>query len=150
MPFRNALLCLCCLLVLPCAAKAQSTAQPEAGENARIPHIIVSGFEAYKDNKDHGPEEAIKAWLKGGPLEGSKTALGQANTLREIQDYYGEYESFSVISTRDLTSRTKIVYVEIDFERGPAFGKFLVYRIEGGWIMISFDFNTKEDAILPS
>ena len=69
-----------------------------------LPPIIVSGLEAYKDK---GPEDAVRAWIKGSAIDGSKDALTQANNLRQIQDYYGAYRAYEVISTRDITPRNE-------------------------------------------
>ena len=103
-------------------------------------------MDAYKSK---GPEEAVKAWIKGSALEGSKEALSQANGLRQVQDYYGSYESFEVINIRSISKKVRIFYVTIDFEKGPLFAKFVVYRADQGWILTSFNFNTKEELILP-
>lgn len=112
-----------------------------------LPPIIVSGLEAYKDK---GPEDAVRAWIKGSAIDGSKDALTQANNLRQIQDYYGAYRAYEVISTRDITPRTRVVYLVLDFDKGPLFAKFVVYRPDQEWILVNFNFNTKEEVILPT
>jgi hypothetical protein len=111
-----------------------------------VPAVIVSGLDAYKIK---GPDEAVKAWIKGSPIEGSKDALSQANSLRQVQDFYGSYQSFDVIGTREMSPKTRILYLMMDYENGPLFAKFVVYRTEHGWILTSFNFNTKDD-IIPS
>jgi len=118
--------------------------QPPADE---LPPIIKSGLVAYKSE---GPEAAIKAWLKGSPLEGNRDALTQVNMLRQIQDYYGSYQSFDAISSHNLTPNTQIVYFAMNYEKGPVFGKFLIYHGADGWVMVSFTFNTKPELILPN
>jgi len=118
-----------------------------AKEPVDVPKIILSGLEAYKAE---GPEAAIKAWLKGSPIEGSKDALTQANNLRQVQDYYGAYKAFDTISSRDLSPTTRIVYLTLNYEKGPLFAKFLVYRTEQGWILVSFLFNTKDELVIPA
>jgi hypothetical protein len=111
-----------------------------------LPKIIVSGLEAYKAE---GPEAALKAWIKGSPIDGSKEALAQANILRQIQDFYGVYKSFDVISTRILSPNIRIVYLALNFEKGPLFAKFAVFQTTQGWILTTFNFNTKDELILP-
>lgn len=111
-----------------------------------LPKIIRSGLEAYKAE---GPEAAIKAWIKGSPIDGSKDALTQANILRQIQDFYGVYKTFDVISTRNLSPNIRIVYVALNFEKGPLFAKFVVYQTAEGWILTTFNFNTKDELIIP-
>jgi hypothetical protein len=112
-----------------------------------IPKVILSGLEAYKAE---GPEAAVKAWIKGSSIEGSKEALSQANVLRQVQDFYGTYKAFELIRSRDLTPTTRIIYLTLNYEKGPLFAKFTAYRAEQGWIIANFTFNTKEDLILPT
>lgn len=109
--------------------------------------VIASGLDAYKAK---GPEEAVKAWLKGSPLEGSKEALTQANSLRQIQDYYGAFIGYDIFSVWNISPTTQVQYLALNYESGPVFAKFLIYKKQQGWVLISFSFNTKEDAILPT
>lgn len=118
--------------------------QTAAQESGDVPKIILSGFDAYKAE---GADAALKAWVKGGPLDGSKEALSQANILRQIQDYYGTYKTFEVVRSRILSPTTRILYFVIDFEKGPLFAKFIAYRTDQGWIITTFTFNTKDDLI---
>ncbi|MHB8412326.1 MAG: hypothetical protein ACYDDI_10330 [Candidatus Acidiferrales bacterium] len=109
---------------------------PKPGD---VPKIVLSGLEAYKAE---GPEAAVKAWIKGSPSEGSKDALSESNILRQIQDFYGAYKTFDVISFRNLSPTTRITYLILDYEKGPLFAKFVSYRTERGWILTYFTFNT--------
>jgi len=111
-----------------------------------VPKIVLSGLEAYKAE---GADAAIKAWIKGSSLDGSKDALSQANVLRQIQDFYGSYKTFELIRARNLTPNIKIIYVALDYEKGPLFAKFVVYQTEQVWILTTFTFNTKEELIIP-
>jgi hypothetical protein len=130
---------------LPSVAQADNSKGKAAGEN--VPSIITSGLKAYKDK---GPEEAVRTWIKGSAIDGSKDALSQANTLRQVQDYYGAYQAFEIISARDLTARIREVYLVIDYEKGPLFAKFVVFKTDTEWILAYFNFNTKSEAILPT
>jgi len=118
-----------------------------AQESGEVPKIILSGLEAYKAE---GAEAAIKAWIKDSSIEGSKDALSQANVLRTVQDYYGAYKTFDVIRTRNLSPTTRVIYMILDYEKGPLFSKFVVYRAEKGWVLTMFTFNTKEELIVPA
>jgi len=104
-------------------------------------------MDAYKTK---GPDEAVKTWIKGSPVEGSKEALSQSNNLRQIQDFYGSYQSFDLISMRELSPSVRIYYLAMNFDKGPLFAKFILYRAEQGWILTSFLFNTSDTAILPT
>lgn len=141
---RVFLLCSCALLFLQLPAVAQTLIKGGTAED--LPPIILSGLQAYKDK---GPDEAIRIWIKDGPLDGSKAALAQANYLRQVQDSYGAYQFFEVISTYEIGRRTRILYLTLDFESGPLFAKFVVYQSNHRWTLTSFDFNTKEEMILP-
>lgn len=112
-----------------------------------IPAVIVSGLEAYKQK---GPEEAVRILIKDGPLDGSKDALGQANILRQVQDYYGTYRNYEFISSREISTTTRVFYLILKYDKGPLFSKFVVYRSDQGWIMTNFLFNTKEEAVFPT
>jgi len=132
------------LLVLILAQHVRAgTPQPDPDE---IPKILLSGFDAYKAE---GPEAAIRAWLKGSSIEGSKDALSQANVLRQVQDYYGSYKTFELIQSRNLTPTTRVIYLALNYEKGPLFAKFMVYKTAEGWILVNFSFNTKEELIIP-
>jgi hypothetical protein len=143
---RMFFLCCCALFLVPLVSGVQTSSSKEKGAGEGLPPIILSGLEAYKNK---GPEEAVRSWIKGSAIDGSKEALSQANGLRQIQDYYGAYQTFEVVSTRDLSPKTRVVYLVLDFEKGPVFAKFVVYRSDQGWILASFDVNTKEELILP-
>jgi len=131
--------------VLTLSGQNSDTSKKSSAQN--LPPFIVSGLDAYKQK---GPEEAFRAWMKNSAIEGSKDALSQANILRQVQDFYGSYQDFEVISTRDISPRVKAIYLELDYEKGPVFAKFVAYRTEKEWILAYFNFNTKEELILPA
>jgi len=134
------------VVVLGLCLQAQNGPQHE--QKWDIPHVVIAGLEAYKDK---GPDEAVKAWIKDSPLDGNKDALTQANMLRQVQDFYGLYQSFETISTEDLSRRVRVVYLVMNFDKGPLFAKFVTYHSEDhGWVLTSFNFNTKAELILPS
>lgn len=145
---KSALLFCFCALVLGQFSLCAQTADPnqkQIGES--LPPIILSGLQAYKDK---GPDDAVKAWIKDSPLDGNKDALTQANNLRQVQDYYGSYRGYEVIGSKELTTKTRIIYMVLDYDKGPLFARFVVYRSEQGWILTNFNFNTKEEAVLPT
>jgi hypothetical protein len=142
---RIFLLCSCALLFLQLTAVGQSLIKG-GGTVEDLPPFVLSGLQAYKDK---GPDEAVRLWIKDSPIDGSKEALSQANTLRQIQDFYGGYQFFEVISAYEIGHRTRIFYLTLNFEKGPLFAKFVVYQSNHRWILTSFDFNTKEEMILP-
>ena len=140
---RTFALFLCsCVFLLPHPSSAAAIADSTDAQIAdSLPHIVASGLKAYRDG---GPDEAITAWIRGSAVDGSS----QANLLHQIQADYGPYRTFDLIGTRQFGSRTQIVYLTLDFDKGPVFAKFVVYKSEQGPILASFNFSTKDD-ILP-
>jgi len=133
-----ALMFLCALFIAPaCAQKA--TVNPD------LPPVITLGMEAYRQS---GAGEAVKAWLKDSPLQSTRDSIKEVNNLRSVESYYGAFQNFDVISSKDLSSRTRIVFVAMNYERGPLFARFVAYRTQGEWILTNFDFNTDERQIL--
>jgi hypothetical protein len=132
------------VLIAPFTLTAQS---PKAGTSAEAPApIVIAGLQAYKDK---GPEEAVRTWIKGSGIDGSKDALAQANTLRQVEDYYGKYQSYEVVKTQSISPKVQVVYLVLDYEKGPLFTKFVNFHSDQGWILAYFNFNTKEEVILP-
>ena len=111
-----------------------------------MPKIVRLGLDAYKNG---GPDDAVTAWLQGSVLGGSKEALDAANLLRQVRTVYGAYLGFDVISVRDLTPTTRVLYLALDYDSGPVFARFVVYRAKPGWIVTDFLFDRKEDLVLP-
>ena len=54
-----------------------------------------------------------------------------------------------MVKTQSISPKVQAVYLVLDYEKGPVFAKFLNYRSEEGWILAYFNFNTKEEGILP-
>jgi hypothetical protein len=134
-------LCSCAFLFSHTAPAAAISDSDDTQTAESLPHIVASGLKAYKDG---GPDEAVSAWIRGSVIDGSS----QANLLHQIQGLYGAYRTFDIIGSRQLGSRTQVLYLTLDFDKGPLFAKFVVYKTEQGWILASFNFNTKDD-ILP-
>ena len=117
-----------------------------AAEEA-MPAVILDGLAAYKKS---GPEAAIKAWIKGGPMEKKeKESLQYGASFKEIEKYYGSYQTHHMIKTKEISPSSRFIILSMDFERGPVFARFLAYKGEKDWILVSFDFNTKPEAIIP-
>ena len=144
-PSRIAYIFTTLLLVLGLSQYIRAHAPKPVAEDT--PKIIQFGLDTYKSE---GPEAAVKAWLKGGPLEGSKDAYSQVTNLRQIQDSYGSFRSCDVIHSQDLSPAVRIIYVALNYERGPRFVRFILFRSDPGWIVTAFDLNAKPEQILPN
>jgi hypothetical protein len=120
-------------------------------EKLGMPSIVLAGLNDYSFK---GADGAIKSWTKGGVLEGSKEAAAQLALLKEIESLYGTFSSGHLIETHALTPRAQLVYVTLNYDRGPAFARFVAYRevakVKEDWILSDLSFSTKPEAILPS
>lgn len=115
---------------------------------AEVPEIIQKGFDSYKT---HGPRAAITKWLDGSPLEGSKDALAQANSLRQIEEYYGRYQDFSLYKASAHGPRANVYLLTIHYEMGVVYAKFYIYKInQKEFVLQRFAFNTEADKVWPA
>jgi hypothetical protein len=111
-----------------------------------VPPIVLSGMEAYKPGN---PEQAIKAWTKNSPLEGTQVVVDETANLHQAQNLYGAFHWFDVISNREISKRVRIIYLTMNYEAGPLFARFVLYSTDRGWIITAFDFNPDDTKILP-
>jgi hypothetical protein len=111
-----------------------------------LPGIVSAGLKEYKDK---GPEAAIKAWIKGSAVETSIEAQSQANLFRQVESLYGKYIGNELVMIKEINKTSSMVYITLNYEKGPLFANFLVYKNGGNTILAMFNFNTKPDAILP-
>jgi hypothetical protein len=146
-PMTKRLLRLFLLLILGIATvHAQSTDDYPRRPAPILPPVVLSGLDGYKAK---GAEEAVRLWVRDSPLEGSNDATSQVTVLRQAEQFYGAYQWYEVVRTREVSPRTMVVYLVLNYERGPLFSRFTVYRSNHRWIMTYFDFNTREENIFP-
>ena len=131
-------------------ALTQRRGESNAAANtaAPLPRILYLGLEAYRAE---GPQSAMRAWVKNGPLDGTDLAANQANALEGAQAPYGVYRSYDVIRSQDLTPASRMYFISIDYDRGPLFLRFLVYRVNTSvdWIVTGVDFDARPERVLP-
>jgi len=111
-----------------------------------MPSIVISGLKAYKAD---GPEAAIKSWVKGSAVENSVEAQSQASVFRQVESVYGKYIGYELIMSKRISKQTEMVYIVMNFEKGPVFANFLVYKYQETEIISQLNFHTKPEAILP-
>jgi hypothetical protein len=144
-PSRIAYIFAAVLLLLASGQYIRARApKPAEDMTIEIPKIVQSGLESYKSE---GPEAAVRSWLKGGPLEGNKDAF---NILRQAQDAYGSYRGFDVVRYQDLSASVRIVYLTLNYDKGPVFARFISYKSPQGSILTALDISTKPEQILPN
>ncbi len=117
----------------------EEEAAPAPAEDEGLPFIILSGLDAYALE---GAEAAIKTWIRGGPNESDSTLPILTETFKEVEDRYGRYTGYEIISIKTLTPSSKLVYLQMNYEKGPFFSRFLCYRHAGSWVVsgrLAFD-----------
>jgi hypothetical protein len=88
--------------------------------------------------------------LKDGPLADDKRALGQAQALQQIEQFFGTVQSSTVISTKALGPRTCYLVGILEYSNGPAFAVATYYKGSKGVGATSMFFKTEPETVLPS
>ncbi|MEE9396916.1 MAG: hypothetical protein V3V31_07875 [Methylococcales bacterium] len=115
--------------------------------NKTAEDLVRNGLHAYKTG---GARAAIEAWIKDSGIEGSKEALSQANTLRQVEDFYGTYESYEIVKTHKISKRSTSLQFVMNFDKGVAYVIFQAYKTKGGiWIATQFKFHTEAAQVWP-
>ena len=116
--------------------------------NKTAEDLIVSGLTAYQNT---GARSAIEAWIKGSGLEGSKEALSQANTIKQIEDFYGTYESYEIVKSHKISKRSTLVQFVMNFSKGITYVRFQAYKTKSGnWVATEFKFHTEATQVWPT
>jgi hypothetical protein len=119
----------------------------DEAKGEELPKIIRDGFEAYKTE---GAEAAVKKWLAGSPMEGTKEAALFPNQFKQIETVYGPYRGYEAIQVRQLTTSTTLAFLIVKYDRGPFFGWFYVYsRGPEDYIIPQLGFHTKAEMVIP-
>ena len=122
-----------------------SSATFAAGKSAQ--DLVESGLKAYAKNDARA---AIQIWIKGSGLEGSKNALSQANSLKQIEDYYGKYENYEIVRSHKLSKRSTIILFVMNYSKGITYAKFQAYKTKSNvWVATEFKFHTEAARIWP-
>jgi len=132
-------ICLAFLLFVPSSRPARAQGQPLG-----IPPVITQGLDAYRNT---GLDQAFRAWMRNSPLRWTPSI---AAPLQEAQQEFGAFSSWELIDIQGISPHTRVVYMVLDYERGPVFAKFLAYDTsQQGWVLTSLRFSMDPDAILP-
>jgi hypothetical protein len=131
------------LALLIASGGASFAAEPSIA----IPKVVAEGLAAYAAG---GPEEAVKVWTTGGPSEGNETVISQAGSMKQLEGYYGKYTGYQVIGGRDLSPVSRLLYLQLDYEKGPVFCSFLLFKAAADWIVTGkIVMNTDPAIVLP-
>ena len=116
-------------------------------ESKTLPKIISSALEKYQKE---GADQLIPNLLIGSPIEGDKTALSQANLIRQIEAFYGKYLSTYLFKAVDITQNTTLIYFVMNYEKGPLYGSATIFKANRKEIIPTFNFHTDIKQIIPS
>ncbi|HRQ48823.1 MAG TPA: hypothetical protein PK725_17840 [Rhodocyclaceae bacterium] len=126
---------------------AVPAANAESGADSST-ELVQAGIAAYRDE---GAAAAIRAWVKGGALEGDTNVLSQANMLRQIEDFYGAVKDGDIVREVTISARSRIVYFAINYDNGVSFARLQTYRRhDGGWVATSFFIHTEAAQVFPA
>ena len=135
------------LLAAPAVTHGQGPGSVQAQTVDAIPPFVLGGLEEYR-NKNL--EDAVKMWLKGSALEGM-WINHRAEELRKFIENDGAFQSWELMSVRTYSSRFRVLYLVLHFEKRPVFASFQVYRSDQGWILLNnYAFNEDPDKIVPA
>ncbi|MCL6417345.1 hypothetical protein MIB92_16925 [Aestuariirhabdus sp. Z084] len=96
-----------------------------------------------------GADAFIPALVEGSALEGQEGILAQVAILQQVEGVYGAYEGFDVIYEKNLTSRVRLVYYVMNYEKSPLFGVATYYQRNDKEIVTNLNFNTQMWNVLP-
>lgn len=91
----------------------------------------------------------MKRLVKNGPLANDQRALSQAQSLVQIEQFFGKFDGASVLSTKQVGSRTCYLVGVLEYVNGPAFAVATYYKNPKGAAVTSVFFQTEPEQILP-
>ncbi|MGD1000959.1 MAG: hypothetical protein ABSA67_09715 [Candidatus Brocadiia bacterium] len=128
-------------LLLAAVLATCAMAAPDAGS---LPPIIRSGLAKYKAD---GAQAAVNAWMIGSPIALSEEPQHQVHALRAFEGQFGVYQDFHVVRIVSISPTTQMIYIQLDYVNGPAFGKFLAYQARESWNVVSFGFGADPEVV---
>ena len=125
-------------------ATALSTCAMAAPDVANLAPIVRSGLAVYKAD---GAQSAITAWMVGSPIALSEKPQREVQALQRFEGLFGAYRDFHLVRIVAISPTTQMVYVQLDYLKGPAFGKFLVFQTKEAWNIVNFSFGTDPEVV---
>ena len=117
---------------------------------ANVCDEAVSEFNKAVDvYKSKGGTAFMQRLLKNGPLENDTRSLAQAQSLVQIEQFFGSLETASILSKKELGSKSCYIIGILEYQNGPAFAVANYYKGSKGVGTTSMFFQTEPEAILP-
>jgi hypothetical protein len=118
----------------------------QAVDGHALPAAILEASAAYKTN---GADAFFPSLVRNASVP--QPYLDRArNTLKAVEAIYGNYLGTQLIGSVAISSLTRVVYFELDYERGPVYGKAYFYTTSGGETVTDFAINIALKEIIPS
>ncbi len=122
-------------------------AQESSQQATSTPSIVLDGLYAYAVD---GPEQAIRKWLSQSPYQSDPEILKKIELFKEVHAVYGGFVGYEVLDTLSISAKVKVVLLQLNYEAGPIFGRFLCYQVSGSWIITgNLMFDADPARILP-
>lgn len=116
-------------------------------QSATARALVEAGAAAYV--KD-GASAAVRVWLEGSALQGNTQALSEANSLRQVEDFFGKPTGYEVIVDNPIGSRSRMVLFVINYQKGALYARFQAYQTDGGkWVSTEFKFQSEAAKVFP-
>jgi hypothetical protein len=113
-----------CAFVLASLVSAQDP-HPADAPRHDLPPVIFTGFHAFRDK-------------------------GAIEALRQAADKFGAFKDFDVLGMQEISPRVRNYYLVLNYERGPLFAKFAMYRSEdAGWVLLGLTLDFDSAKVLP-
>ena len=119
--------------------------QPQSG-SAAVATVVQDGLAIWPKK---GASYAFDIWQKGGLLEDDRKPQIQVNYFRRLDRVLGNYRSYEVIDTKQISPNSQVLYLSMNFERVAMYARFVLYNGEKGWVVQNMDFSPKPEAIMP-
>jgi len=134
------------LVVLALGLWAASTiAGPSSTDAKAVPKVVRDGMNQFKN----GAAAGLRALLKGGAAPDETDHPAATATLTAAEKAYGSYEGFDVVQIEDLSPRSRVAYLAINYGKGAAFAKFVLYHGRAGWVVSRIQAAADPDEVLP-
>jgi len=111
----------------------------------KAPEVIYKGLELYL-TKDESV--AVDEWISGGPIP-EENARALVKVFRDLKVAYGKCTGYYVVGVETVSPTAKVVYVQINYEKGPGYVKFYCYKQAEGWVVTKVDLNSDYESIVP-
>lgn len=96
-----------------------------------------------------GSDSFIPSLVKGSPLENDRGALSQSTILKKLEPHSGMYQDYELIYEKTITSKIRLVYFALNFEKTAMFGEIMYYKRGGEEVVTRLSLKTELFEILP-